>query len=152
MIETLSSILSWVWTITFWFLIVDLLLIRSLSVLYKWWQYGYCQGMPFCKPVYPIVGSQLRTNRIMKDDKLSPIGPFFPIIREDFGERPPSVVCLMMLFKPMIVLNDHKHLDDIFLNKNKYVDKEKLGGILTFPLLGDSIITSPNNESWKIKR
>jgi hypothetical protein len=46
-------------------------------------------------------------------------------VRDQFGENPPAFVGFMSFFKPLLIINKPGPLTDVFVNKNKYVDKEE---------------------------
>eukprot|EP00347_Sterkiella_histriomuscorum_P011859 403370835 len=151
MIDLFWYIFSWVKTLVIVFLILDLVFIRTISIFYKKWYYER-QGIPFCLPVFPLVGSSIRIKELMKDDENSTFGPFYPLIKECFGTRPPPITGVMLLMKPLLLINSPEYLQEIYISKNRQADKDPLGGIVTKPLLGDSIIVMQSNDLWKQKR
>lgn len=96
--------------------------------------------MPFCTPIWPFVGSAVRLMRDSKDPIKQPLAPFVPIIREDFGPQPPSIVGIINLFMPMLIITDSKYLQEFFMTKNKYFDKSPMLEAGTRPLLGSSTL------------
>ena len=119
MLEILSSIGYYVaWTLAI-ILFLDLVVIRTLPLMWGWWYYG-SQGIPFIKPVYPLVGCSLRIMKMLKDDKVDQgLMPFFPLIQEQLGDSPPPFVGFGMLFAPVLIINRPEPLTEVFLTKNK---------------------------------
>ena len=136
MIDWIYYILYLICNFLFYFLIFDFVIIRTLPVLYFKWYYGR-QGIPYIKPCYPVVGSTLR---LLKNTKL-PLAPFYIPINEDFGESPPAIVAIMNLFLPIIVINRPELLEELFISKNKYLDKDPMTDLGTRPILGESVLT-----------
>ena len=62
---------------------------------------------------------------------------------------------MMILFNgpaPTIVVNDPEVVNELYVTKNKYVDKhEKFHNILK-GFFGNSILFSPSTEQWAIRR
>lgn len=72
--------------------------------------------------------------------------PFYPIVKECFGENPPAIVGLSNLFFPILIINKPEPLEDLYINKNKYVDKEQMPKKQLEPLLGDSSLMIKASE------
>jgi cytochrome P450 len=47
-------------------------------------------------------------------------------VKEYFGENPPAIVAMSNLFFPILIINKPEPLEDLYINKNKYVDKEQM--------------------------
>ena len=53
---------------------------------------------------------------------------------------------------PVLFITDSSLLDDLYVNKNKYFDKDiKLKNVLN-DIMGDTIVFAPSNELWSQKR
>jgi cytochrome P450 len=51
-----------------------------------------------------------------------------------------------------LVVNDPDILNEVYVSKNKYVDKDVKFWRIFKPLIGDSILFSDSNEKWATKR
>ena len=53
---------------------------------------------------------------------------------------------------PNLFIADASLLDDLYVKKNKYFDKEVKMKNLLNEIIGDSIVFAPSNEVWSNKR
>lgn len=55
-------------------------------------------------------------------------------------------------FYPTLFINDANLLEELFVTKNKYFDKDPLFKDLLSPLVGDSLLFAESDLLWKQKR
>ena len=70
------------------------------------------------------------------------------MINEDFPEKVPGVVGIYNGFAPTLFISDVEMINELYVTKNKYFDKEKQIRTVFYPLMGDTIIFAPSNEEW----
>jgi hypothetical protein len=67
---------------------------------------------------------------------------------EYFGKAIPPLVAMMTLFMPHIFIASPELLEEIYITKNKYFDKDKGLSMVMGPLLGKSTLVQVSNEDW----
>jgi hypothetical protein len=48
-------------------------------------------------------------------------------LKEDFGDSQPGICAVFMTYKPNIFFRDPELLNELYVTKNKYFDKHRLG-------------------------
>jgi cytochrome P450 len=71
---------------------------------------------------------------------------------EDFGTNVPGIAALFLNYYPSLFISDPDMLNELYVTKNKYFDKNDLIRNLFYPLMGDSILLSDSSEIWGKKR
>jgi hypothetical protein len=69
-----------------------------------------------------------------------------------FGNKIPPLVGIMTLFRPHLFVASPELLEEIYVTKNKYFDKEPGLAMVMGPLLGNSTLVQVSNEEWSQKR
>ena len=105
-------------------LILEMLLLRLPLQQYKLWYYSR-QGVPFFRPVYPILSNFYQFVQLMRRKPKVEYSPFYPLVKEQFGSNPPGVVGAITFFNALLIINKPEYLTDIFINKSLYVDKDQ---------------------------
>ena len=59
---------------------------------------------------------------------------------------------MMTLFIPLIMINDAEMVQEIFVDKGKFFDKDQTFGKSLQPLLGESLFLVPGDDKWAKKR
>jgi cytochrome P450 len=77
--------------------------------------------------------------------------PWYVMMRNDFPESAPAIG-LFHGFRFIMFVNDLDMINDLFVVKNKYFDKEPYTYKLLYPLFGDGIVFSPSTEEWSMRR
>ena len=68
------------------------------------------------------------------------------------GERLPKVIMDFRNPDGTLIINDPDMVEELYITKNKYFDKNERSKTLMYFLLGDSIILEPSNELCFAKR
>ena len=103
----------------------------------------------------PILGNFLTFSKIMRNMNYYDHIPWQPMVNSMIkkGEnRPPEVVGIMMQGQALLVLNTPQPFTDLYVQKNKYFEKDPIGRILFKPFFGDSLAFVAGDESWSHKR
>ena len=72
--------------------------------------------------------------------------------REDYGDSMPPVCGVYMSYYPTLMISDPDIVNELYVTKNKFFDKHKMGQDMFFPLMGESILLSKSTEDWAKKR
>lgn len=132
--------------------IAEIIVVRVILFSYNYYFY-HKQGVPFVKPMYPMIGNFLAVIQKMRASPKEDFVPFTPIIKENYGNaNPPAILGFMMSSQPVLVINSGAALTDIYLTKNKYFDKDPIGRVQFSSLFGDSIVLAKSDELWSRKR
>ena len=74
------------------------------------------------------------------------------MMKEDFPGKRPAVIGIYNGFVPTLFINDPEMVNDLYVSKNKYFDKEEQSRNVFFPLMGDTILFAPSTEEWSLRR
>ena len=74
------------------------------------------------------------------------------MLKDEFGVNQPKVVINYFGYLPLILIRDHKLIEELYTKQNKYFDKHHMMRDLLHPLMGDSILMQQSNENWAMKR
>jgi cytochrome P450 len=88
----------------------------------------------------------------MRRDTHVEYSPFYPLVREQFGEDPPAIVGFRNLYNCILFINKPGPLSELFVTKNMYVDKDVIFKVQFAPLFGESSLMSAGSESQARKR
>jgi cytochrome P450 len=127
-------------------------LYHFVFVLYYYYFYYKSIGVPSLRFPVPMVGNLLEVQKMQKT-----ITKFKWTVHEEywklkFGSRLPPIFCNFYGPVPVLVINDPDIVNEIYVTKNKYVDKSEKFGRVIRRLFGDSILFSPSDEKWAEKR
>ena len=79
--------------------------------------------------------------------------PFYPLVREQYGENPPAFVGAINFFNALLIINKPQPLSDIFINKSMYVDKEEMIKMQFKPFLGESsLLIKASEEQVRMRK
>jgi hypothetical protein len=95
-------------TLTLLFLLTFILykiLMRMYRQFYRVWYYTK-QGIPFCSPHYPILGNQLALQGFKTSDKMDDFLPYFKLVWQQFGKKPPGIVGFGTYDVPYLLVSD----------------------------------------------
>jgi hypothetical protein len=95
---------------------------RVVMLYYKKWYYER-QGVPFVKGVKPVLGHLIRMMYAMMNSKTND-HPLSIIVKEDFPEKVPGIFGVFNGFEPSLFISDLDMLNDLYITKNKYFDKD----------------------------
>lgn len=141
---------------------IILLVIAGLIGLFIWkyiinpyieFFFYWKQGIAYLGFPLPVIGNLKRIKGIMDDKSIKEKAHTFLKIHDHvFDGRPPKI--FMEFRGPNVILNisDCKLLDDLYITKNKYFDKEGKMKNLLYDILGDTMVLDKSNEMWAAKR
>lgn len=111
------------------------------------------QGIAYLGVPLPVIGNLKKIKSIMDDKSIKEKAHSFLKIHDHvFDSKPPKI--FMEFRGPNVALNisDCKLLDDLYIKKNKYFDKDVKMKNLLYDILGDTMVLDKSNEMWAAKR
>lgn len=105
------------------------------------------------RPQHPILGNFLAFSRIMRNPDNYDYIPWQPMLEtlEKEGKLP-ELVGIMMQSQAVLVLNTPQPFTDLYVQKNRYFEKDPIGRIVFKPFFGESLVFVDGDESWSHKR
>ena len=55
-------------------------------------------------------------------------------------------------YEPTLFITDPAMVNEMYVSKNKYLDKHEAVGNALHPLMGDTLLFQSSNENWREKR
>ncbi|CDW71064.1 cytochrome p450 [Stylonychia lemnae] len=109
------------------------------------------QGIQFPAGFVPIFGSYPKIMKFMEQHTTNKY-PIIDFINYAQGENPPIYTGMVFGKQMCIMINRHEPLQDLFISKNKFFDKNPFSANLLKQTLGDSHVFLKTNELWAKKR
>ena len=72
--------------------------------------------------------------------------------REDYGVDYPRVCLIYLSYWPVISVRCPEMLQDLYVQKNKFFDKQRLLKDILYPLVGDSVLLAKSDTEWQTRR
>mmetsp|Transcript_3029 Transcript_3029/g.2899 ORF Transcript_3029/g.2899 Transcript_3029/m.2899 type:complete len:213 (-) Transcript_3029:872-1510(-) len=119
-----------------------------------YWKYYYYtrQGMPCSAFPYPLIGSLHRVIKYFLNVQEYQESPIIEYYNSVFNKNYPRAFIDFMSLKSTVVINDAEMVNELFIAKNKFLDKDPKFQRLQYRLLGDSILFQESNQHWAHKR
>lgn len=85
-------------------MLIEMFLLRLPLQIYKF-RYYRKQGVRFTGHFIPILSSVFNFVRLMRRRPHVEYAPFYPLVREEFGENPPAFCGILSFYNVLLVIN-----------------------------------------------
>jgi cytochrome P450 len=112
------------------------------------------QGIPATSFPLPVIGSLNKLVQAKKRESELSCTVLEECWFEGFRGQPslPPIIQFFMGPEPVLIINDPEVVNELYVAKNKFVDKSEKFHRMVKKLFGDSILFTQSDDKWAVKR
>ena len=128
------------------------LVFKILKTYYVFWYYKR-QGAAALSVPWPLLGNLMLIMKVFQTINIRSLRPaMVEYYHTVFGDKLPKVIMDFRNPDGTLIINDPSMVNELYVTKNKYFDKNIRSKTLMYFLFGDSIILERSNEMCMLKR